>query len=660
MARLPKFSSGQSLIEILTATGLLAVLLPAIITALVTSRAGRAQLAQRSEATELVREASESLRVIRQQDWNNIAPTGTYHPEIQSGNNWALASGVETISNFTRSVAISDVNRDPGTGNIVATGGIPDPSTKKIDISVTWGTPLPSSVATTMYFTRYLDNLSYTETTEAQFTAPGAITVGTTVTNTAGGEVTLGGGGHGDWCSPDLTLVQVDLPKSGVANALTAIPATDNPPSSGYAFAVTGDNASGPSFAKVDITDTDPPQAQSPPSNWYDPGGNLKTNDVFGEAGYGYLATDTNSKEIAIINLTSSPYIEAGWIDAPGNGDGNAVYVLGNTLFMASGDKFYAYNLSANRSGDQGSPVGTITLAGTGNRIKIVGQYAYVAVNSSATQMQIIDIQNPSALSQSSIIGQAVNLNNQGATNVFVTEDGNRAYLVTSVSTTSPELFILDISTKTGNRPALASRELGGMSPKGVVAVTNNKLIVVGTGGIEYQVYDVAGDVISTCISGSGLLEVDTGINGIASVIQPSGGAYSYIITGDANNEFKIIEGGPSGMAGTSGTFESAPFDFLAHGYSQFTAVNRYSATTSLPYGTSITYQFAGADPGPGSCADATYIYMDPNPDATVPLDDDGGGYENPAQCFRYKAIFSSPSSSSAPTLYDITINFSP
>ena len=68
------------------------------------------------------------------------------------------------------------------------------------------------------------------------------------VTNNSGGEITLGSGGAGAWCSPELTIAALDLPKSGAANAVTAI--------EGKAFAATGDNASGVAFAEVSVSNT--------------------------------------------------------------------------------------------------------------------------------------------------------------------------------------------------------------------------------------------------------------------------------------------------------------------------------------------------------------------------------------------------------------------
>jgi hypothetical protein len=101
---------------------------------------------------------------------------------------------------------------------------------------VAWDTPLPSFITSTQYLTRYMDNLSRTYTTFAEFNAgtKNGVSVNYTNGDPVDGDITLGGGGYGDWCQPDLTLAQVDLPKSGVANALTVIPASGTSP--GYAL----------------------------------------------------------------------------------------------------------------------------------------------------------------------------------------------------------------------------------------------------------------------------------------------------------------------------------------------------------------------------------------------------------------------------------------
>ncbi|OGC97823.1 hypothetical protein A2634_05400 [Candidatus Amesbacteria bacterium RIFCSPHIGHO2_01_FULL_48_32] len=642
-----KLTKGQSLIEVLTAVGLTAVLLPALITGLVASREGRAQLAQRSEATELAREAAEALRVIREKGWINMAVTGPYHPVLDgTGNSWTLASGSQLINGFTRVMVISDAQRDAN-NDIVASGGTPDPSTKKVDITVSWGTPLASSILSTMYFTR-LENLAYTETTEEQFLA--GEPVGTTVTNDGGGAVTLAGGGGGDWCSPTNPVASKDFSGNGVPTDITAI--------EGQAFAGTGANASGVSFVNIDIP-VDPTQTSIVGTFAQNP--QLKTNDIFGETNYAYLATDNNQKEIVIIDLSTSPYSESGNFDSSGPSDANSVYVNGATGYMTAGSTFYTLDLSSH-TGSR-NQLGSVALSGTAGKMMVSGSYAYVTISgNSSRELEIINIDPPTS---PSVVGWADVAGTDGR-DVYINDSQTRAYLVTSASVTQPEFFIIDVTSKDGAQPLVSggTYDTSGMDPKGVTLVTGNKAIIVGHDAEEYQVINISTESSPVYCGGRGsdpLHGLDSGVNGVASIVDSRNGkAYSYIVTGDSGAELKIIEGGPGGGYATSGTFESAIFDAAALGYSQITAFNRYIANAILPSDTTISYQFAVGDAVSGSCTGVTYIYVDPNPDGSIPLDDDGSGYENPGQCFRYKAILNTTGSGATPVFEDITIYFSP
>jgi len=591
-------------------------MLPAILTGLVASREGQAQGQQRTEALALSREVIEAVRQVRNTGWSGLS-NGTFHPVVQAGS-WNLAAGAETVGDFTRSIVIEDYVRS----------GSVDPSMKKITTTVSWTTPLPNQITAEFYLSRYLDNLNYIQTTEAEFNT--GTKTGTVVTNTAGGEVTLAGGGSGNWCAPDLSISALDLPKSGVANALTAI--------EGKAFAGTGDNASGVSFANVSISNATPPVASV--VGTFD---GFKTNGVFGEAGYAYLATDSNFKEIEIINLSSNPYSEAGYFNAPGNGSGNSVWVSGNVGYMTDGAKLYTFDLSS-KSGSR-PQLGVVNLAGTGNRVVVVGTYAYVATASTTNQLQIIDVSNASA---PVVVGQGV-LTAGAGRDVFVNATGTRGYVVTAKSDSQKELFVIDTSTKTGNRTVLGSYEANGMDPKGVVAVSGNKVIMVGTGGEEYQVINVtAEDAPVSC----GGLQVDTGINGVAAVSEADGDAYAYIITGDAGSEFKMIAGGPGGQYSVSGTFESATFDA---GYTS--AFNRLTFAGSKPANTNLSAQIAVS----ADCNGFVFV----GPDGTSGTFFDGSGESvdvtlSSGRCMRYKAYLDSTDPGAAPSFNDITINYSP
>lgn len=627
----PSFRKGQLLVELLIAIGLSSIILPALLTAFVTSREGKVQEAKRVGAVAILREATDATRSVKNKadNWVNFAVNGTYHHAL-SGSAWSLVVGSETVGDFTRQIVISDVYRD-SSGNIVSSGTV-DPSTKKVIITISWSQPHASSISSTLYLSRYSTEV-FIDTTVADFDA--GVHTGTTVTNNSGGEVTLGGGGTGSWCAPDLTITALDLPKSGVANAITAI--------EGQAFAGTGENSSGVSFANVTIANSTPPTASV--VGTFD---GYKTNGIFGESGYAYLATDNNSKEIVIIDLNqvvNGKYVEAGYLNAPGNGNGNSIWVSGNTGYMTTGSKLYNFDLTSKSGSRPVIDADGVTLAGTGNKIYVVGSYVYVATSSSSSPFQIISAANPNNLA---VVGNlASGLNDQGARDVFVNDQGTRAYVATSVSSSGREFFIINTSTKTAPVAISGgSYEANGMDPKGVKVVTDNKAILVGGGAEEYQVIDIATE---SSLSRCGGLNIDSGVNGVSSVIEQDGEAYSYIITGDATSEFKIIKGGPGGQFSTTGDFESQTFNAgIQVGF------NYFSFTINEPSGSDLKFQVAINNDN------ATWNYIGPDGTSntffeaagTIPLNQISGTY------IRYKAFFSG-NATSAPVLSDATINYS-
>ncbi|KKU79762.1 MAG: hypothetical protein UY06_C0014G0003 [Candidatus Amesbacteria bacterium GW2011_GWA2_47_70] len=565
---------GQSLVELLVALGLAAILIPAFMAGMMATREGRAQQEQRLSATASWREAVEAVRAVRKNGWTGFAVNGTFYPIVENGN-WKLEIGSETTAEgFTRSVVVSDYLRD----------GKVDPSTKNVLVTVSWSTPLANSVSSTLLLTRYLDNLVYTETTEAQLT-PG-VKSGTAVTNTAGGEVILAAGGQGDWCRPsDFMVGQLDLPKQGVADAIYAI--------EGQVAVGTGENASGISFANVAISNTNPP----------------------------------------------TEYAEAGYFNIPGEKNAKNVFVSANVGYVVAGDKLYSFDLTAKTGPRPILDPDGLKLDGNGTRVVVVGTYAYVAVKDSNRELQIIDVSNPGNLSA---VGYA-DVTGKDAKDVWVNSAGTRAYIVTGRSDSQPEFFIINVAGKTGPQPLIGSYEANGMNPKAVTVVSGNRAIIVGKEAEEYQVIDITNETLPTRCGGLNVDDVK-GINGIASVLEADGDAYSYIMTGDAANEFKIIEGGPGGRYAASGTFVSAAFD---PGYS--TSYNRVSFTGAAPGQTTLSVQTAVS----ADCLN--YIFVDPDPaSGTIPL-----GF-NVGRCFKYKLYLTTTDPNATPVFYDLTVNYSP
>jgi hypothetical protein len=530
--------SGQTLVELVLIMGIMSIILPALLTGLVASRSAKPQAEKRASAVSVLKETETAVKNIKNTDWSALATNGTYHTEI-SGSQWILDTGSFTNSDgITHEIRISDVYRDSASGAVVETGGTIDPSTKKIEIVISWSEPYVSSISSTMFFSR-TNNESFSETTQNDFDAGtptnidvlatgGSPTDGHMELATTGseGEGEEGGGSLSDWCEPNLSITALDLPKSGVANTVSAI--------QGRVFAGTGNNSSGVSFANVSITDTDPPVSSI--AGTFD---GYKTNDVFGEANYAYIATDTNSEEIIIVNLTASPYVKSGYFNAPGNTDGNSVFVAGNIGYMTAGNRLYTFDLSS-KSGSR-TQLGSITLDGTGNSIFVRGEYVYVSLGSLTNQLEIVRVANGGAtLTKVS----SVFIVDLGSQDVWVNSDGTRAYLATTGVLDLRDLFIIDITDKS-SPSILGSYESGGMNPKGITVIPeHDRAILVGSGGEEYQVVDISSESAPVRCGG---LEINTGVNGISSVFESDNDAYSYIITGDASAELKIIEGGPGG-----------------------------------------------------------------------------------------------------------------
>ena len=626
---------GQLLIEILVAIALSSILLPALLTGVVSSRSGKAQQGQRVQAVALMKETEEAIRSIREKEWDNFATNGTYHPSV-TGSEWTLSSGTDSVSGFTRSITISDTHRDETGAIVTPPSGTPDPSTKKVDIAITWLTPYSSSVNSTLYITRFA-NTTTMQTTEADFSA--GISDDTFVTNTDGGEVILGAGGGGDWCNPNESIVaSLDLPKSGVANAISGY--------EGRLIAGTGENASGVSLADISVSSSNPPIASI--SGTFD---GYKTNGVYLDGNYAYIATDNNSKEVVIIDMTTRQ--EVGYFNTPSSANATSVYVLNNKGYVTAGFFLYIFDLSQKTGGRP--QLGQYFFLGTATSVAVNGNYAFVSLASSFIEMQIINISNPGNLLN---VGWA-NVNGTDGKRVFINQTGTRAYLATNADTSHNELFIIDITSKSGSRPIVGSYDASGMNPKNLAIVPGNKAVLVGTGGEEYQVIDISTDTNPIRCGG---MQVNSGINDIVGILEADGDAYSYIITGDASSELQVIVGGAGGQFSSSGTFTSSIFDA-----STSAAFNRIVPIFTQPNQTTVRLQVAVAAPVSSSCSGATFSFVGPDGTASTYFTEEGlvplitaGAYQNPERCFRYKVFLDTTDVSQTPVFNSMLVNYSP
>jgi hypothetical protein len=156
-------------------------------------------------------------------------------------------------------------------------------------------------------------------------------------------------------------------------------------------------------------------------------------------------------------------------------------------------------------------------------------------VDSSSTQMQIINVSNPSSMS---IVGQVM-INAGAGRDVSVSTDGTRVYLATANSSSYNEFHIIDTSTKTGNRSVLGSVNSASMSPNSIALLTYNRVVMVGSGGTQqYQVFDITNESAPSQCGGMSLSNTPYSVAGVNNF---NGNAYSYVVTGNSSSELEII-----------------------------------------------------------------------------------------------------------------------
>ena len=649
--------SGFLLVEILVAVSVIGIVLGAAVGSLGTSQElvhiGRSK----TEALGHVAEYYEYVKNIKRFDWDLLA-NGRY-VLVQSGNDVVPQTTVtgETVNGYTRYLDITNVYRDDA-GDIVSSLGTVDPSTKLITITISWSGIKPGTFTVPVYVTRYLDNLAWVQTTENDFDA--GTHSSTVAINTAGGEVILGAGGHGDWCRPDNYIIaQHDLPQGAAARRLNAI--------EGKAF--TGTNQSGTgNFVELAITNDDTPLISTSSSI-----SGYETRDVFVDGNYAYVATANTSRDVVIIDLTTNT--EVGYFNDPDFfGSSQGVFVRGNVGYAVIGPRLHTFDLTQKTGSrpqldsERLRPGVLLWLFVQGYRLQVVGDYAYIALSGwTSAEMRLINVSNPSNLA----IGAYANITNgHNGREVAVNETGTRVYLATVQSGSENEFFIINTGVSAANKnnanyslPVISSYNSQGMDPWGLSIVPGGRALLVGTGAEEYQAINITNENAPVRCGG---VQVNSGIYGIDVVLESDGDAYSYIVTGDPNDEFKIIRGGPGGVYASSGVFESETLDT-----GNTSAFNRFDVHHSVPIQTNITYQVGILDAGGGSCNSVTFTdFSFVGPDGTsatffsdgdsIPLDDDGLNFENPGQCFRYRVYLTSSDAYTTPQFEDITVNYSP
>ena len=125
---------GFSVVEVILAVFMFIIIAATGVATVIHSFSVNRQAEEETQATLIAQEGIEGVRSIKNQSWGNLT-AGTYGLDT-TGNVWSFDAGPDNVGKFLRTIVISDVQRDVG-GNIVASGGTPDPDAKKLTPQLT-------------------------------------------------------------------------------------------------------------------------------------------------------------------------------------------------------------------------------------------------------------------------------------------------------------------------------------------------------------------------------------------------------------------------------------------------------------------------------------------------------------------------------------------
>lgn len=416
-----KNQAGFSPIEVLLAVTIFGTLVTALIGAIIYGRASTATAGDNARATQLAEEGLEAVRNIRDADLNNISD-GTFGL-VQSGGAWTLSGTSDVTDNYTRQITISSVDskRKNVVANVAWTQATGASSVSIQTLLTGWGTVNTSWLNATQAGSYNAPNTGngvkiatagnyayVVRSSSPNFvivdisdpTSPTLVTaidVANTPTNIAvsGTHAYITTSSN----SAEMLILDISNPASPAVNA--TYNASGNADglsvevSGNYAYLTRAANGGTDEFVILNVaTPTAPVRVGG-----Y--GNNISLNDVSVDGDYAYVGTNSNSRELLILNINNPalPTLTKAY-DMPGGGAILAVSKYGNNLFVARTTTLTSINVSNVTSP---SVLGTVTTTGTAtvNDVSLdsTGTYAFLGTNSANAEFQIADIGNPSGMS---------------------------------------------------------------------------------------------------------------------------------------------------------------------------------------------------------------------------------------------------------------------
>lgn len=176
-----KQHKGESILEILLAIAIFAIVLPPVLYTMGLLAGGEPKRNIYFDATVYTEDAKTAVQQMKSASWATVATNGTYSLDTVGGaHTLTPVAGTPTpaANGLIRTITIADVYRE--SGQIVSTGGVVDSATKKISIQVSWDQS-QDPLVTEYYITRTDALGTFRQSSDDDFTQGGASFAGTQV-----------------------------------------------------------------------------------------------------------------------------------------------------------------------------------------------------------------------------------------------------------------------------------------------------------------------------------------------------------------------------------------------------------------------------------------------------------------------------------------------
>jgi prepilin-type N-terminal cleavage/methylation domain-containing protein len=541
-----------TLVEILIAIAIFSMVATVVISFSMESYKATEMSTERFNAQAKIDEIRKVIGQNKNAFWEEIIEnTESGHKSyVLNSGNYILTDGEVESSGLTSYFTINRAYRDSGGDldeTLDATNGTEDIRTRLIEIVVQWTDEagVTQETRSHMFITSW-NNIDYLETTDQEFTQ-GTVDQ-TRVTALEDGEVQLEAVTYADWCEPQDFRKLYDLPDMAMGNTISAEPGSVAIGSSGI-FRYEDE-----AFTMLEVDSESPPNVTI-----LETFEGYSVRDIFLRGDYAYLSTSQDDKDIVIVDTSLTPYQEVGYIDTYGILTPRSIVVENDKAYIAHDNRLFIADVSS-KSGER-SIIGNERIGSFFSHIsdlKVKDSIVYAALRYDWEELVIVDTTDPSDYDT---IGIA-NVNGDQTSEIQINEDASRIYLGTGSFWDKAEFFIIDNTSPNYEKPLISTIDTNGMTITGV-SVIDDRVILVGYGGEEYQVWDIEDEQnIFKC----GGMQIDDGVLSIDTV-KFDDKAFSYITTSVFGSEFQVIEGG-LGIGGSGGqgyieegTFTSQVFD---------------------------------------------------------------------------------------------------